>query len=433
MPFVNQNGNADTEYLSDGMTETLISSLSQLPKLNVKARSSVFRYKGTNTDLQQIARELNVQAILTGHVVERGNDLSLYVELLDVAADKVIWSQPYNRQMTNLVSLQSEIARDVSNNLRTKLSGADEQKLVKNYTQNAEAYQLYLKGQYEWKKHTEEDLRKAIDYFNQAIEKDPNYALAYTGLADSYSVMGNNYLPPNEAFPKAKAYAAKALAIDETLADAHASMGAVRLFYDWNWAEAEREVKCAQALDPDNSGARDIYTAYLEVMGRLDEARAETKRAYELDPLSLMFSTNVGLDFYYAHQYDEAIAQLEKTINLDPRYNPAYLWLGQAFEQKKMYREAIATFEKGMSQGERHPKLLASLGHTYALAGERGQANKVLDELREMSKQRYVSPYLFAVVYAGLGDKDQTVAWLEKLPPKPSHNKNFVIKPILLT
>jgi tetratricopeptide (TPR) repeat protein len=294
------------------------------------------------------------------------------------------------------------------------LTGADERRLAKRYTDNVEAYQLYLKGNYAWNKHTEEDLQKAIEYFNQAIEKDPNYALAYTGLADSYGVMGNNYLPPNEAFPKAQAYAAKALEIDETLAEAHTSMAAVRLFYEWNWAEAERELKRAQALDPNDAGAHDLYAVYLDAMGRLDEAMAETKRAQELDPLSLMFSTNVGIESYYARQYDEAIAQLEKTINLDSRYNPAYLWLGQAFEQKKMYREAIATFEKGMSQGERHPKLLASLGHTYALAGERKRANKVLDELREMSKRRYISPYLFAVVCVGLGDKEQTFAWLEK-------------------
>ncbi|HEY6046606.1 MAG TPA: protein kinase, partial [Pyrinomonadaceae bacterium] len=215
LPFVNEGGNADTEYLSDGMTETLISSLSQLSNLNVKARSSVFRYKGANTGLRQIARELDVQEILSGRVTARGKDLSLYVELVDVAADRVIWSQTYNRQMSNLVALQSEIARDVSNNLRTKLSGADEQRLAKNYTENAEAYQLYLKGQYEWKKHTEEDLRKAIEYYNQALEKDPNYAPAYTGLSASYGVLGNAYLRPKEAFPKAKDYAERALAIDE--------------------------------------------------------------------------------------------------------------------------------------------------------------------------------------------------------------------------
>ncbi len=414
MPFVNQSGNTDIEYLSDGMTETLISSLSQLPNLNVKARSSVFRYKGKETDAQTIGKELNVQAILNGRVVERGNDLSLYVELIDVALDKVIWSQTYNRQMTNLVSLQSEIARDVSNNLKIKLSGADEQKLAKNYTESAEAYQLYLKGQYVWNKHTREDLQKAIEYFNQALEKDPNYALAYAGLTNSYNILGNSYLPPREAFPKAKIYAAKALAIDDTLSEAHTAMAAVNLFYDWDWAEAEKHLKRARTLNPNDAGVNDIYGAYWDAMGHPDKAVAESKRGQELDPLSLLMNTNLGIDFYYARQYDEAIAQLEKTVNLEPRYYNASLYLGQAYEQKKMYQKAIATFQKGMAQPERNPKLLASLGHAYAMAGEREKALKALDELREMSKHRYVSPYLFAVIYIGLGDKDQTFAWLEK-------------------
>jgi serine/threonine protein kinase/Flp pilus assembly protein TadD len=414
MPFVNQSGNADTEYLSDGMTETLISSLSQLPKLNVKARSSVFRYKGANTDLQQIAKELNVQAILNGRIVKRGGDLSLYVELVDVALDKVIWSQTYNRQMSNLVSLQSEVARDVSNNLRTKLSGADEQKLAKNYTANAEAYQLYLKGMYEWKKHTLEDLQKGIEYFNQAIELDPNYALAYQGLSGSYGVLGNAYLPPNENFPKAKAYAAKALAIDDTLSEAHTAMGADRLLYDWDWAETEKEFKRAQILNPNYADAHQLYAAYLEAMGRFDEALVEANRAQELDPLSAMFSMEVGTTLYYARQYPEAIAQLEKTINLEPRYVEAYFYLGQAYEQKKMYAQAIATIQKGMTQAERHPQLIAALGHAYALSGERDKAQQALAELREMSKRRYVSPYLIAVVYVGLGDKEQAFAWLDK-------------------
>jgi len=396
------------------MTESLINSLSRLPRLSVKARSTVFRYKGTEAEMQKSASELSVQAILNGRLVQRGDNLTLYLSLVDGQTGNQLWGEQYNRKLADLVSLQSEITRDVSRKLQARLSGVDEQKLAKNYTENVEAYQLYLKGKYEWNKHTEEDLWKGIEYYKQALAKDPNYALAYSGLADSYGVLGNNYLPPSEAFPKAKVYATRALELDETLADAHASMSAVKLFYEWDWAEAEKQVKRAQDLDPKNPGAHDMHSVYLEAMGRLDEARGVTKRALELDPLSLMMNTNVGVDDYYARQYDEAIAQLEKTINLDPRYNPAYLWLGQAFEQKKMYGQAIATFQNGLKQGERHPKILSSLAHTYALAGERDKANKVLDELRAMSKQRYVSPYLFAVVYVGLGDKDQAFAWLDK-------------------
>jgi len=414
LPFVNQSGNEETEYLSDGMTETLISSLSQLSNLNVKARSSVFRYKGAKTDLRQIAGELNVQAILNGRVTERGNDLSLYIELVNVAADKVIWSQTYNRRMSNLVSLQSEIARDVSNNLQAKLSGADEQRLAKNYTESVEAYQLYLKGMYEWKKHTEEDLEKGIAYFNQAIEHDPNYALAYAGLSASYGVLGNSYLSPHVAFPKAKFYAAKALTIDDKLSGAHMAMGAVRVYYDWDWAEAEKELKRAQALDPNDAESHNVYSDYLDAIGRLGESQAERRRAQELDPLSPMYNTNLGVTLYLARQYDEAIAQFQKTLNLEPRYVDAYQYLGQTYEQKKMYVQAIETLQKGMTQAERHPQLLALLGHACALSGERDKALKALAELREMSKAHYVSPYLFAVVYAGLGDQDQAFAWLDK-------------------
>jgi len=414
LPFENVAQDANAEYLSDGITESLINRLSQLQNLKVMSRSSVFRYKGKEQDTNKVGNELNVRAVLTGSVKQIGDQIVITVRLENAQNNQHLWGEQYVRKFADVLAVQNEIAQEVSTNLRLKLTGADEQQLAKRYTDDVEAYQFYLKGNYAWNKHTEEDLRKAIEYFNQAIEKDSNYALAYTGLANSYGVMGNNYLPPHEAFPITKAYAAKALEIDETLAEAHTSMAAVRLFYDWNWAEAEKELKRAQVLDPNDADAHDLYAVYLDAMGRLDEAMAETKRAQELDPLSLMFSTNVGIESYYARQYDEAIAQLEKTINLDSRYNPAYLWLGQAFEQKKMYREAIATFEKGMSQGERHPKLLASLGHTYALAGERGRANKVLYELREMSKRRYVSPYLFAVVYVGLGDKEQAFTGLEK-------------------
>jgi serine/threonine protein kinase len=389
-------------------------SLSQLPKLNVKARSSVFRYKGANTDLQQIAKELNVQAILNGRIVQRGGDLSLYVELVDIAMDKVIWSRTYDRQMTNLASLQGEISRDVSNNLRAKLSGADEQRLVKNYTENSEAYQLYLKGQFEWNKFTQEDLQKGLEYYNRALEKDPNFALAYTGLSATYGRLGAEYLPPNEGFPKAKDYAVKALSIDAGLAEAHGAMAAVRLYYDWNWAEATKELERAQTLKPNDPNAHLLRSDLLIALGRVDEAHAEVKRARELDPLSRIFNTVDGADSYLGRQYDEAIAQLEKTISLDLAFHQTYLYLGLAYEQKRMYQRAIETFQQGMTQTERHPQLIASLAHAYAVSGERDKALSVLDELREISKHNYVSPYLFAVVYAGLNDRDQTLAWLDK-------------------
>lgn len=414
LPFINASPDPSADYLSDGIAESLINSLSQLPNLKVMSRSTTFRYKGKEQDAQKIGGELNVRAVLTGEVQQVGDQVVINVSLDDAGDSHHIWGDQYVRKFTDLLAVQNEIAQEVSTRLRLKLTRVDEQQLAKRYTDNVEAYQLYLKGRYEWKKHTEADLQKSIEYFNQALEKDPNYALAYAGLAASYTVLANSYLPPNETFPKAKAYATRALELDETLAEAHIAMGAARLLYDWNWAEAERELKRAQALNPNNADTHDLYGYYLNAMGRLDEASAQTRLSEELDPLSPMINTDVGVNYYYAQQYDQSIAQNEKTVNLDSRFFIAYLWLGQAYEQKKMYAEAIATFQKGMNQAERHPQLLASLGHAYALAGQRDKAQKALDELREMSKQRYVSPYLIAVVYAGLGDKDQTFAWLEK-------------------
>ncbi|MDQ3063381.1 MAG: tetratricopeptide repeat protein, partial [Acidobacteriota bacterium] len=414
LPFENAVQDANAEYLSDGITESLINRLSQLSNLKVMSRSSVFRYKGKEQDATKVGGELNVRAVLTGSVKQIGDQLVINVSLDDAQTNQHIWGEQYVRKFANILNVQSEIVQEVSTNLRMKLTSAAEQQLAKRYTDNVEAYQLYLKGNYEWNKHTQKDLQKSIEYYNQALEKDPNYALAYAGLSISYTTLGNSYLPPNEAFPKAKAYAAKALAIDDTLAEAHEAMNAFRVLYEWNWAEAERELKRAQALNPNHADAHHLYGFYLNAVGRFDEAEAEMKRAQEFDPLSPMTNSDVGVNSYYARQYTEAIAQLEKTTNLEPHFFIAYLWLGQAYEEKKMYVKAIETFQKGIDLAERHPQLVASLGRAYALSGERDKANKVLDELREMSKRRYVSPYLFAVVYVGLGDKDQAFAWLEK-------------------
>jgi TolB-like protein/Flp pilus assembly protein TadD len=412
MPFANQSSSADTEYLSDGITETLISNLSQLPKLDVKSRSAVFRYKGTNTDPQQIAKELNVQAILNGRVAERDGVLSLYVELVRVAGDNVIWSHTYDRQMTNLVALQSEIARDVSANLQTKLSAADEKLVAKNYTQDSEAYQLYLKGRYEWNKHTPDALQRSIRYYEQALEKDPNYALAYVGLSACYGVLGS-YLRPADTFPKAKMCAQRALSLDDSLAEAHTAMAAVDLYFDWNWTEAEKELQRARDLNPNDPDAHMLKSDLLLAFKRLDEARVEVKRAQELDPLSRINNSIVGANYYYSRRYDDAITELEKTIKLDLAFSEAYLYLGESYGQEKKYDKAIDAFQRGMSDGE-EPMLIAARGYTYASAGQRRDALQALDQLHEMEKGQYVSPYQFAVVYAGLGDKTRCLDWLEK-------------------
>ncbi len=414
LPFENAAQDADAEYLSDGITESLINRLSQLSSLKVMSNSSVFRYKGKEQNTRKIGGELNVRAVLTGSVRQIGDQLIINVRLDDAQNNRQIWGEQYVRKFADILNLQNEITQEVSANLRLKLTNADERQLAKRHTENAEAYQLYLKGNYKWEKHTPEDLQKAIEYYQQAIEKDPNYALAFCGLANSYGRLGNSYLSPRETFPKAKIYAAKALELDETLAEAHTSMSAVRLFYDWNWTEAEQEINRSLALNPNYEHTYDMQAVYFETAGRFDEARTAMKKAREVNPLSIQINSAIGEDLYYARQYDEVVVQLEKAINLEPHYYRAYLWLGSAYAQKKMHARAIETFQKGMTAAQRHPQIVASLGHAYAIGGEPEKARQTLAELREISKQRYISPYLFAVVYTGLGDKEQTFAWLEK-------------------
>src|SRR6266851_1255189 len=413
MPFVNESGNADIEYLSDGMTETLISSLSQLPNLNVKPRSSVFRYKGRATDAKTIGKELNVQAILNGRVVQRGQDLSLFVELIDVALDKVVWSQQYNRKQADLVTLQTEIAHDVSSRLKSKLSGADEAKIAKTYTTNPEAYQLYLKGNYYRIKFTEEGYTKALEYYRQAIEIDPNYALAFTGIAYAYNTASDWHLPPNEAMPKVKAAALKALERDNTLAEAHILLGVTAFWYEWDWAACERELKRAIELEPNNAEAHHQYELYLAAMGRIDQAIPEMELARGLAPLDLQLYSDVALVYNFAGRFDQAIEQARKTVEMDQNYWFSYMILGLVYERKGQHPEAIAVLEKAHSL-DNNPGITGYLGYVYAAAGKKAEAQKVLDELKVLSTQRYVPAYNVAIIYAGLNDKDQAFAWLNK-------------------
>lgn len=414
LPFDNAVREADGEYLSDGITENLIDRFSNLSGLKVASRSSSFRYKGEVQDTAKIGKELGVSAVLTGSVKQLGDQLVIAVRLDDARTDQHIWGKQYLRKLGDILTVQDEIAQDVTTNLRLQLNGADEQKLAKNYTQSSEAYRLYLKGNYVWNKHTQEDLQKAIHYYEQALEIDPSFALAYTGLAGSYGLLGNGFLPPKDNFPIAREHALKALAIDDDLAEAHGAMGAIRLLYDWDWAGQEAEFKRAQALAPNYGAAHQLYAAYLETAGRFDEARLEASRAQQIDPLSAMFGTELGIISYFDGRYDEAISQCEETLRLEPGYADAYQYLGQSYEQKKMYGEAIQTFETGMRQTDREPALLASLGHTYAVAGDHRKALAIVGELREVSKNRYINPYLYAVVYAGLGDREHTLASLEE-------------------
>ena len=412
MPFVNDSRNPDVEYLSDGMTETLIGSLAQLQNLNVKPRSSVFRYKGREANTQSIGKELNVQAILNGRVMQRGQDLSLFVELIDVALDKVVWSQRYDRKQIDIVALQTDIARDVSGKLRNKLSGADEAKVTRTYTTNPEAYQLYLKGSYYKAKYTEEGYKKAIEYFQKAIEKDSNYALAYSDIAYSYNFASDWYLAPNEAMPKAKAAALKALELDNALASAHSNLGTVAFWYEWDWPTSERELLRSIELDPASSHRE--YGNYLTAMGRLDEAIIEGEKARRYAPLDLISYADLASVYTYAGSYDEAIETARRGIELDETYWYTHVALGLAYERKGQFREAIAEVEKAHSLDINNAWVIGYLGYVYAKAGKTTEAQKILDQLKELSKWHWVSPFNTAIVYAGLNEKDLAFEWISK-------------------
>jgi TolB-like protein/Tfp pilus assembly protein PilF len=417
MPFVNESGNADNEYLSDGMTETLISSLSQLPNLDVKPRSSVFRYKGKEMSPQTVAKELNVQAILNGRVVQRGQDISLFVELIDVTLDKVVWSETYNRKQTDLVTLQADIARNVSGKIKAKLSGEDITKVTKTYTTDPEAYQLYLRGNFYRTKYTEEGYRKGIECYEKAIAIDPNYALAYHGIAAAYDYANGYYLPPNESEPKAKAAATKALELDETLAETHFLLGKIVFWYEWDWAAAERHSKRANELDPTYPAD---YPVYLVAMGRFDEAVKAQEAVLQRLPLDLNMNLDSAGILLLAGRYDQSIEQTRKAFELDPNFWWSYQNLGLAYERKKQYPEAIAALEKAR-QGDVNPSSLGYLGYVYAAAGKKAEALRVLDELKESSKRQYVPSYSIAIIYAGLNDKDKAFEWLNKAYDERSH------------
>ncbi|HEY6120111.1 MAG TPA: winged helix-turn-helix domain-containing protein [Pyrinomonadaceae bacterium] len=414
LPFANNTGDPNAEYLSDGISESLINSLSQLPGVKVIARSSAFKYKGTQSDLNEVANALGVEAILTGIVTQRGENLSISVELINGRDRTQIWGEQYDRKMADLLAIQREIAREIVEKLKFKVSGEDK-KPVEHYTENNEAYQLYLKGRFYWNKRTAEALQKSVEYFNQAIDKDPSFALAYAGLADSYVVPANR-LPPREAMPKARAAAIRALELDESLAEAHVSLGRVLAAYDWDWTNAEKQYRRAIELNPRYAVAHQWYGGYLAVMGRSDEAIAEKKRALELEPLSLVINFELGLAYYFARDYDKAIEQFQKTLELDQTFPAAHNFLPAAYEQKGMYSEAIAEFEKSilLTGGSEQTLSRAGLGHLYAVTGKKVEARTMLDGLKRASEQEYVPANSIAMIYAGLGEKDAAFAWLDK-------------------
>jgi TolB-like protein/DNA-binding winged helix-turn-helix (wHTH) protein/Tfp pilus assembly protein PilF len=418
LPFVNGSADPQAEYLSDGITESLINNLSQLPDLKVIARTTAFRYKGKDIDPNKVGRELGVRAILMGRVVQRADALIIQADLVDAADGSQLWGEQYNRKPSDIFAVQEQLSREIVKTLRLRLSGRQQSLLTRRYTENTEAYHLYLKGRYQWSKFTAEGVKKGIEHFEQAIAKDPSYAQAYAGLADSYLALaspGIGLLSPSEAIPKAKAAAEKALELDETLAEAHVSLASVTDRWAKDaWATVEREDKRAIELNPNYALAHLMYGGYLSIKGRHDEAIAELKRALELDPLNLFFNSELGYRFHVARRYDEAIEQFRKTLEMDPNLWAPRQGLGWAYEQKGMYEEALAEYIKAKPLSGDSPEILAMIGRSYAVLGKRDEAQKVIDELKERAKRGYVSASLIALIYAGLGEKDQTFAWLEK-------------------
>ncbi|MBI3666374.1 MAG: protein kinase [Acidobacteria bacterium] len=414
LPFVNTGANPDAEYLSDGITETLISNLSQLPNLRVMSRSSVFRYKGRDVDPQTAAQALKVQAIVTGRVTQRGDSLAISAELVDARDSSQIWGEQYNRKLADILAVQQEISREISDRLRLKLSGEQKKQLARRSTTNPEAYQLYLKGRYYSEKLTVEGFKRAVELLDQAIEKDPGYALAYAGLADAYVNMVDVFLPPKEVFPKIKEAARRALELDETLAEAHATLANAKFGYDWDWPGAEREYKRAIELNPGYAKAHEWYgNNLLTSLGRFDEAVAEVKRAQELDPLSLEVQFFAGVTFYWARRYDQAMEELHRTLEMDPNMPPAHAVLGWTYEQKGDRPKAISELQKARELADL-PVMQASLASLYALAGRHAEARKILADLEELSKHRYVSWYDIALIRLALGEKAQALECLDK-------------------
>jgi len=415
LPFQNASADPNAEYLSEGITESLINSLSQLPSLKVKSRNTVFNYKARGADAQKIGRDLGVRALLSGRVSQHGEDLAISVELIDTKDDSHIWGEQYSRKLSDIIALPEEIARDVSEKLRLRLSGVEEKQLSKSYETNSEAYRLYLQGRFYWNKRTAEGLQKGIEYFNQVIQKDANYAPAYTGLADCYALLNvYNVTPATEVYPKAEEAAAKALQLDETLSEAHASLAFISYRYNWKWPEAEREFKRSIELNPNYGTAHQWYSAFLAASGRHNEAVAEARRAHELEPFSLPINADLVRHLYYARQYEEATKEARKLLEMDESASRAHVELGQILEQQGKFDEAIAELQKAASLSDNSVSALTSLGHAYALAGKKGDAQKIIKRLEELSREHYVSPYHTAVIYAGLGEREQALAWLER-------------------
>ena len=413
LPFA--NADPSTQYLSDGITESLIESLSQLPDLKVKSSSTVFHYKGRNTDPKEIGRELGVHALLSGNIVQNGDELAVSVELIDVRDDSHIWGERYGRKVSEVVALPQQISRDVSQRLRAREGGVDHSQLAHNYSPDSEAYRLYLQGRYNWNKRSVAGLQKGIEYFGQAIMRDQDYSLAYAGLADCYLLLNvYNITSADDSYPKAEAAANRALSLNANLAEAHTSLGFVNYRYHLKWDEAEQHFKKAIQLNPSYATAHQWYASLLTVMGRDREAVVEAKTAHDLEPFSLTIYSDYVRTLYYAGQLDQAHAEASKLLEMDRSFPRAYYELGLVLEAEGALDQAINEFRSALKLSPDNVTALSALGHAQALAGKKSDAERAIARLQELAKQQYVSPFQAAVIYAGLDNRKLALDDLEK-------------------
>ncbi|HEY0728409.1 MAG TPA: tetratricopeptide repeat protein, partial [Pyrinomonadaceae bacterium] len=413
LPF--SNSDPSMEYLSDGITESLIESLSQLPDLKVKSSSTVFHYKNRGAEPAKLGRELGVHALLSGNIVQRGDELAVSVELIDVRDDSHIWGERYSRKVSEVVALPQQISRDVSQKLRARADGSHHPQITRNFSPDSEAYRLYLLGRYNWNMRTVEGLRNGIEYFGKAIQRDQDYGLAYAGLADCYLLLNvYNVTSANDSYPKAEAAANRALSINSNLAEAHTSLGFVSYRYHLKWSEAEQHFKKAISLNPSYATAHQWYASYLAASGRLGEAVVEARMAHELEPFSLTIYSDYVRGLYYAGQLDQAHSEALKLREMDPNFARAYYELGLVLEAQGKLDEAISAFRNALKISPDNITALTALGHAQALAGKKNEAERVIARLQELSKQQYVSPFQAAVVYAGLDNREMALDGLEK-------------------
>lgn len=414
LPFENQSRDPEMEYLSDGITESIINSLSRLPHIRVMARSAVFRYKGQQIDPQDVGRRLNLGAVLTGRVAQHQKRLTVGTELVDVANGWRLWGESYNRELSDIFAVQEEIASEISQKLLLKLTGEEKKLLAKRYTEDVEAYRDYLRGRYYVNKLSRDALERSLACYEQAIAKDPYYALAYAGLADAHGMFAIFGLrPASEVMPKAKDAALRAITLDPSLAEGHVSLASVLKVYDWDWKGAEREYRLALDLNPNYPAAHHSYADHLAATGRTEDALREIRKAQELDTLSLVYSMEIAWNWYMARDYERARQQSEKTLEMEPGFTPAQHTLGLALEQTGRHEEAVAALKKAHAASGGNPVALATLAHAYVEAGKRTEARKALRELMVMARRAYVPPYWIALVHAGFRNNDAVFKWLQ--------------------